>query len=292
MNNFKDLGYYERVNDIIDSLELKNKTDNDIIKNRFLYEVLLYEQKRDNTKKYYNAFRFIVTVGSIFLPAILSIGQMDPAKLPRNFDTISYWTSWTISLTVTACNGFLQLFSLDKNYFTYSIVTEQLKTEGWQYLQLSGKYEDSPSHEAAFKVFCKSIENIKRKQIEQEFSGGKAGDKKKTFDFQKQLKNTLPEQHQTSIPVQGNGQGQGQGQGLGHGQGQGQGQGLGQGLPEQNISQKLELLDTMMKTMKPNISEAQVTEAINNKAKEVSSEVTNEMIDNAIDKIDINKITP
>ena len=31
---------------------------------------------------------------------------------------------------------------------------------------------------------------------------------------------------------------------------------------------------------------------INNKAKEVSSEVTNEMIDNAIDKIDINKITP
>jgi len=41
MNNFKDLGYYERVNDIIDSLELKNKTDNDIIKNRFLYEVIL-----------------------------------------------------------------------------------------------------------------------------------------------------------------------------------------------------------------------------------------------------------
>lgn len=274
MNNFKDLGYYERVNDIIESLELKNKTDNDIIKNRFLYEVLLYEQKRDNTKKYYNIFRFIVTVGSIFLPAILSIGQMDPAKLPRNFDAISYWASWSISLTVTACNGFLQLFSLDKNYFTYSIVTEQLKTEGWQYLQLSGKYEDSPSHEAAFKVFCKSIENIKRKQIEQEFSGGKAGDKKKTFDFQKQLKNTLPEQHQTSTP------------------GQGQGQGLGQGLSEKNISQKLELFDTMMKTMKPNISETQVTEAINNKAKEVSSEVTNEMVDNAIDKIDINKITP
>ena len=270
MNNFKDLGYYERVNDIIESLELKNKTDNDIIKNRFLYEVLLYEQKRDNTKKYYNIFRFIVTVGSIFLPAILSIGQMDPAKLPRNFDAISYWASWSISLTVTACNGFLQLFSLDKNYFTYSIVTEQLKTEGWQYLQLSGKYEDSPSHEAAFKVFCKSIENIKRKQIEQEFSGGKAGDKKKTFDFQKQLKNTLPEQHQTSTP----------------------GQGQGQGLSEQNISQKLELFDTMMKTMKPNISETQVTEAINNKAKEVSSEVTNEMVDNAIDKIDINKITP
>jgi hypothetical protein len=192
MNNFKNVGYYERVNNIIDGLKLKNDYDTEIIKNRFLYEVLLYEEKRDKTKKYYNSFRFIVTLGSLFLPAILSIGQMDPSKLPKNFDTISYWAAWTISLTVTACNGFLQLFSLDKNYFTYSIVTEQLKTEGWQYLQLSGKYEDSPSHEAAFKSFCKSIENIKRKQIEQEFSGGKAGDKKKTFDFKKEMNNTLP----------------------------------------------------------------------------------------------------
>jgi len=192
MNNFKNVGYYERVNNIIDGLKLRNEYDTEIIKNRFLYEVLLYEEKRDKTKKYYNSFRFIVTLGSLFLPAILSIGQMDPNKLPKNFDTISYWAAWSISLTVTACNGFLQLFSLDKNYYTYSIVTEQLKTEGWQYLQLSGKYEDSPSHEAAFKPFCKSIENIKRKQIEQEFSGGKAGDKKKTFDFKKEMNNTLP----------------------------------------------------------------------------------------------------
>ena len=192
MNNFKNVGYYERVNNIIDGLKLRNEYDTEIIKNRFLYEVLLYEEKRDKTKKYYNSFRFIVTLGSLFLPAILSIGQMDPNKLPKNFDTISYWAAWSISLTVTACNGFLQLFSLDKNYYTYSIVTEQLKTEGWQYLQLSGKYEDSPSHEAAFKQFCKSIENIKRKQIEQEFSGGKAGDKKKTFDFKKEMNNTLP----------------------------------------------------------------------------------------------------
>ena len=195
MNNFKDLGYYERVNDIIDSLELKNKTDNDIIKNRFLYEVLLYEQKRDNTKKYYNAFRFIVTVGSIFLPAILSIGQMDPAKLPRNFDTISYWTSWTISLTVTACNGFLQLFSLDKNYFNYSLTVEQLKTEGWQYFQLSGKYENAQNHGQAFKQFCKSVEGVKRKQIEQEYNG-KGEDKKNKFNFSEELKDTLPPQFQ------------------------------------------------------------------------------------------------
>ena len=190
MFEFQRKTYYDRVSEIIKNLKLSNKSDNDIIKNRFLYEVVMYESKRDKTKKYYNGFRFVVTVGSILLPAILSIGQMDPTKLPKNFDNVSYWSSWFISLTVTVCNGFVQLFSLDKNYYTYSIIVEQLKTEGWQYFQLSGKYNDSPDHETAFKFFCKSIENIKKKQIEQEFSGGKAGDKK-TYDFEKEMKKNL-----------------------------------------------------------------------------------------------------
>jgi len=193
---FQRSTYYDRVNDIINKLVLKNSpSDNEIIRNRFLYEVTQYEHKRDNVQKYYNGLRFVMTIGSILLPAILSIGQMDPAKLPKNFDTITYWSSWSISLTITACNGFLQLFSLDKNYFGYSLVVEQLKTEGWQFFQLSGKYEDSKTHEQSFKQFCKSIESIKRKQIEQEYNG-KGEDKKKKFDFSEELKDTLPPQFQ------------------------------------------------------------------------------------------------
>jgi len=193
---FQKSSYYDRVSKIIDGLKLKDTpNDNEIIKNRFLYEVMQYEYKRDNTKKYYNGFQFILTIGTILLPAILSIGQMDPEKLPKNFDNISYWSSWVLSLTVTACNGFLQLFSLDKNYIAYTLVTEQLKTEGWQYLQLSGKYENAESHSQSFKQFCKSIENIKRKQIEQEYNG-KASDQKNNFNFEKELNTSLPQQYQ------------------------------------------------------------------------------------------------
>ena len=188
---FERLGYKEQVLDIINGLNLNSETDKSILKSRFLYEVLNYDMRRNHTKKYYNGFRFIVTVGSILLPAILSIGQMDPAKLPKNFDRFSYWASWTISLTVTACNGLLQLFSLEKNYFEYAITSEQLKTEGWQYFQLSGKYEEYESHKAAYRPFCKSIENIKRKQVEKEFSGKGEVKKKKEFDFEKELEKEL-----------------------------------------------------------------------------------------------------
>ena len=194
-----DDSYANQINDIIDTLELESETDRRILKSRFLAEVLRYEKRKDHTKKYYNVFRFIVTIGSILLPAILSLGQMDPAKLPRNFDQITYWTSWTISLMVTASNGFLQLFSLDKNYFEYALTTEQLKTEGWQYFELAGKYEDDETHQEAYKGFCKSIENIKRKQVEKEFSGkgdvnkNKKGKKEKKFDFQAELMRNLPD---------------------------------------------------------------------------------------------------
>ena len=191
-----DDSYANQVNSIINTLILDSETDRRILKSRFLAEVLKYEKRKEHTKKYYNLFRFIVTIGSIFLPAILSLGQMDPAKLPRNFDQITYWSSWTISLMVTASNGFLQLFSLDKNYFEYAITTEQLKTEGWQFFELSGKYEDDETHQEAYKVFCKSVENIKRKQVEKEFPGKadvNKNKKGKKFDFQEELKKNLPD---------------------------------------------------------------------------------------------------
>jgi hypothetical protein len=192
---FERIGYKDQVLDIINSLQLKSETDKHILKSRFLYEVLNYDARRNHTKKYYNGFRFTVTVGSILLPAILSIGQMDPEKLPANFDNISYWSAWSISLMVTICNGFLQLFSLDKNYFELAITSEQLKTEGWQFFQLSGKYDEYPDHEAAYRPFCKSIENIKRKQVEKEFSGKGEVKKKKEFDFAKELEKVIPQKY-------------------------------------------------------------------------------------------------
>ena len=200
--NFKN-SYAEQVNEIINTLNLDSETDRNILKSRFLGEVINYEKRKLHTKKYYDIFRFIVTTGSILLPAILSLGQMDPAKLPKHFDQWTYWSSWTISLMVTASNGFLQLFSLDKSYFEYALTTEQLKTEGWQYFQLSGKYEDDESHQEAYKAFSKSIENIKRKQVEKEFSGKadvNKNKKEKKFDFQGELMKNLPDHLKIQIP--------------------------------------------------------------------------------------------
>ena len=77
------------------------------------------------------------------------------------------------------------------------MVVEQLKTEGLQFFGLSGKYEDYESHQEAYKVFSKSIESIKRKQVEQEFSNGNGDNKKKKFDFHGEMKKFSQDQQRS-----------------------------------------------------------------------------------------------
>ncbi len=269
--------YKDQILEIIDTLELETDTDKSILKSRFLGEVLNYEKRKDHTKKYYNIFRFIVTTGSILLPAVLSMGQMDPAKLPKNFDNISYWASWTISLMVTASNGFLQLFSLDKNYFEFALTTEQLKTEGWQFFQLSGKYEDCESHKEAYKSFSKSVENIKRKQVEKEFSGKadvnkNKSSKKKEFNFQDELMKQIPDQHKLKDIENG----------------------IHQKSEKVNemtnlMDQKMNQINLLMNTLqdKKNLSltiKDNLKDEISNKKEDIVNEITTEIIDQTIDK--------
>ena len=262
--------YANQVNEIINTLELDSETDRSILKSRFLSEVINYEKRKLKTKKYYDIFRFIVTTGSILLPAILSLGQMDPAKLPAHFDQISYWASWTISLMVTASNGFLQLFSLDKNYFEYALTTEQLKTEGWQFFQLSGKYEDDESHKEAYKVFSKSIENIKRKQVEKEFSG--KGDvnknkKEKKFDFQGELIKNLPDHLKPKKDIEkGN---------------------INTNEIESLMNDKMDKLDSLMGLLENKSKNTDsIKEIFTESIKEQVSEVASDVVSDAIDKVD------
>ena len=70
MFEFQRKTYYDRVSEIIKNLKLSNKSDNDIIKNRFLYEVVMYESKRDKTKKYYNEVSVEKLVGKFVKYAI------------------------------------------------------------------------------------------------------------------------------------------------------------------------------------------------------------------------------
>ena len=111
--------------------------------------------------------RLTITVGSILVPAFLSI-QGDPIR-----NTV-YLVAWAISILVTICNGIITLFKIDKKYYFIHMTLELLHSEGWQYIGLTGRYASKdiaiPStHENQFLIFFHMAEKIKLRQVEEEY---------------------------------------------------------------------------------------------------------------------------
>lgn len=153
-----------------------------LIGNRFILLVADYERRCFLLSIYFHISHIIVTVGSLIVPALLSIQYTDTSSNNPNsqwdsqeFSYQIYWGTWVISLLVTIANGVLALLKIDKKYYFLHTTLEHLRSEGWQYLELSGRYSgfftphESPTHTNQFIYFCHVIEKIKMKQVEEEY---------------------------------------------------------------------------------------------------------------------------
>ena len=154
------------LNDIpLDSLKKK------ILMERYNRLVLDLEQQTLRVSVCFHTSRTIITVGSLIVPALLSIQYTNS----NGSNLTIYWTTWVVSLLVTICNGLSTLLKLDKNYYHLHTVREQLISDGWQYVELTGKYSGirtphhPPTHENQFVFFSHSIEKIRMQQVQEEY---------------------------------------------------------------------------------------------------------------------------
>jgi hypothetical protein len=143
------------------------------------YTSLLHEYNRRKGRYSwsFHSLRLIVTVGSLIVPAVLSVqytsGNVNDQT--ANLSSEVYWIVWTLSLFVTISNGIMTLLKMDKKYHSLHTTFEHLLSEAWQYVHLSGKYYgtltpgESPTHENQFPFFCYYIEKVRMKQIEDEY---------------------------------------------------------------------------------------------------------------------------
>jgi len=142
-----------------------------IIKQRYLPLLRGLRIQTMRLAVFFHLSRYIITVGSLIVPALLSIQNTGSLTLDQRV----YWATWVISLMVTISNGLMTLFKMDKHYFHLHTVREQLISDGWQYLELTGKYSGfhtpgiRASHSNQFVFFCHSIEKIRMKQIQEEY---------------------------------------------------------------------------------------------------------------------------
>jgi hypothetical protein len=86
-----------------------------------------------------------------------------------------YWVVWILSLTVTISNAVIAILKVDKKYYTLNTTYQQLLSEGWQYIELSGKYSGfyTPNivstHSNQFIYFCNVLEKIRMRHVQDEY---------------------------------------------------------------------------------------------------------------------------
>ena len=142
-----------------------------ILMERYNSLLLSMESRVFRISIFFHASRAIVTIGSLIVPALLSIQYTNSGSANLGI----YWTTWVFSLLVTVCNGMMTLLKLDKTYYHLHTVHEQLISDGWQYLELTGKYSGfhtphhHATHENQFIFFCHSVEKIRMQQIQEEY---------------------------------------------------------------------------------------------------------------------------
>jgi hypothetical protein len=162
------------VEDLLMELSDLSTIQRKILITRFCGIIRNYRKRVKFITIMFNVMRFIVTVGSLLVPALLSI--QSPGSLTTLSSDGIYWSTWAVSLSVTMSNGILALYKIDKKYYSLNTVLEHLVSEGWQYLQLSGRYSGffgdhihKPTHKNQFVYFCNSIEKIVMRQVEDEY---------------------------------------------------------------------------------------------------------------------------
>lgn len=147
------------------------------VSSRYLSLIDEYSGRVTRYSVSFNTLRIVITVGSLIVPALLSV-QYTAGNVNSSDATMSsqmYWLVWNLSLFVTISNGVMALLKVDKKYFVLNTTYQHLLSEGWQFIHLSGKYSGfytpsaAASHENQFIYFCNMVEKIRMKQVEEEY---------------------------------------------------------------------------------------------------------------------------
>ena len=149
-----------------------------VFRDRYMRVLSEYQRRACRYGKAFHGCRTIVAVGSLLVPALLSI-QYIPSTSGSGSTTANsialYWVTWVISLLVTMSNGIYTLMKVDKKYYFLNTLVEQIRSEGWQFVSLTGRYAGtaaamgSNTHDYQFMFFCHMIEKIKMHQVEEEY---------------------------------------------------------------------------------------------------------------------------
>lgn len=166
------LDFSKRINEAILEINDLSRLEKVILRKRYIKMIEDIERDCKRVSVVYNLFKFMIQTGSLVIPAILSIQHFYGGDAVEN---PLYWTSWGTSIGVGLLTNYVGIFKIDQKFYKLNTLMEKLKIEGWEYVELSGKYSEiidgfKPTHKNKFTLFCHQVEKMKKHHIEIEYT--------------------------------------------------------------------------------------------------------------------------
>ena len=150
-----------KLSNLIDKLDDLNAAERESIKARWLKYVQWWDSRARQAKTRYYFFRTVVVVGSAAIPVLLALAQVNQlADSALGFTIASIITSGFVAI----CAGIESLFGFGDIWREKRDVCELIKSEGFNFFQLSGDYRGK-SRKDAYLLFVSNVEELIRVEI-------------------------------------------------------------------------------------------------------------------------------
>ncbi len=145
---------------LADSLNLPHEQDH-FLRSRWLENVLWMESAAQRTRTRYYVLRLVTVVGAVIVPALVSINALGGTRAAVT------WLTFAVSLVVAVSAAIDGFFRFGDRWRHYRSLVEELKSEGWDFYELSGPYlVHGPTYATAFPTFVKRVNDVLRRETQ------------------------------------------------------------------------------------------------------------------------------
>jgi hypothetical protein len=157
----------EELSGLVNELELPELYKQSM-KSRWLDQVLWTEGKASKAQQRFYSLRLTTVIGGVIIPALVAFNNfgIDDSALNKRFSDVFPMALFGLTQLVAVCTAVEEFFQYGVQWRQYRATAENLKSEGWQYFQLSGSYRKAKSHLQAYPVFSTRVERVLRRDVQ------------------------------------------------------------------------------------------------------------------------------
>ena len=133
----------QEMGELVDQLDLSD-LQKQSLKRRWLDQVIWADKKADQCRRAHYRLRVTTIVGGVILPALVGLNF----QLGKDNEFLRTWfpyVPFVLSQVIAVSAASEEFFKYGDRWREYRQLSEDLKAEGWQYMQLSGVYRSKES---------------------------------------------------------------------------------------------------------------------------------------------------